>query len=130
MGIWFYSSSLVIEFRNWFDRYCGGKLPWSKVEVTSATLESREAMLDRYHQHTQHCSSCRNALKTIQLSQWVLLAYFAIAISITALLPDSLRVTWGLYLTISALLGLVIAGVLRFWLMPKFYFVDYFHWQR
>ena len=120
---------LVIEFRKWFDRYCEGKLPWSKAD-TIPTLESREAMLDRYHQHTQHCSSCRNALKRIQLLQWILLAYFAIAISITALLPDSLRVTWGLYLTVSALLGLGIAGGLKFWLMPKFYFMDYLHWQR
>ena len=124
---------LVIEFRNWFDRYCGGKLPWDKVGVTasSSTSEtSREILLDRYHQHTQHCSSCRQALNRIQLSQWLLLAYFVVTVAIVAVLPDSLRVSWGIYLIIFALLGLCIAGVLKFWLMPKFYFVDYVHSKR
>ena len=123
---------LVIEFRNWFDRYCDGKLPWNEVGVTTSPPRetSRETLLDRYHQHTQHCSSCRNTLKTIQIAQRVLLAYFAIAVSTVAVLPDNLRLSWGLYLTISALLGLGIYAVLKFWLMPKFYFVDYVHSQR
>ena len=123
---------MVIEFRNWFDRYCEGKLPWDKVGVTTlpAVETSRKVLLDRYHQHTQHCSSCRKALKRMQLGQWLLLAYFAIAVAIVAVLPDNLRISLGLYLIISALLGLAIAAVLKFWLMPKFYFVDYLHSER
>jgi phenylpropionate dioxygenase-like ring-hydroxylating dioxygenase large terminal subunit len=123
---------LVIEFHSWFDRYCDGKLPWDEKSVNSAstTETSRQILLDRYHQHTQHCSSCRKALKTIQLMQWLLLAYFVVVVSTVAVLPDSLRISWGLYLTFSAILGLGIAAVLRFWLMPKFYFVDYVHSER
>lgn len=124
---------LVIEFHSWFDRFCNGQLPWHEVGIdpTLATEEvSREVLLDRYHQHTRHCSSCRQALKNIKLLQWLLLGYFAIALSVVALLPDSLRVSLGLYLAISGLLGLVVAAVLRFWLMPKFYFVDYIHAKR
>ena len=122
---------LVIEFRNWFDRYCSGKLPWDEVGVTaSPTVDSREVLLDRYHQHTQHCSSCKKALNRIQFGQWLLLAYFVAVVATVAVLPDSLRVSWGLSLIISALLGLGIAGVFRFWLMPKFYFVDYVHSER
>jgi phenylpropionate dioxygenase-like ring-hydroxylating dioxygenase large terminal subunit len=127
---------LVIEFHSWFDRYCDGKLPWDEKSVHSAsksaltTDTSRQVLLDRYHQHTQHCSSCRKTLKTIQLMQWLLLAYFVVVVSTVAVLPDSLRISWGLYLTFSAILGLGIAGVLRFWLMPKFYFVDYVHLKR
>ena len=124
---------LVIEFRNWFDRYCDSKLPWSEVGITPSPSNieiPRRVLLDRYHQHTQHCSSCRQALKTLQLVQWLLLAYFAIAVATVAALSDSLRVSLGLYLTISALLGLGIYAVLRFWLMPKFYFVDYVHSER
>ena len=66
---------LVIEFRNWFDRYCDSKLPWNEnsVNSTSTTETSREVLLNRYHQHTQHCSSCRQTSKTIQLMQWLLL---------------------------------------------------------
>jgi phenylpropionate dioxygenase-like ring-hydroxylating dioxygenase large terminal subunit len=123
---------LVIEFRNWFDRYCDGKLPWNEVGVTTPpNLEiSRKVLLDRYHQHTQHCSSCRETLKTVKLLQWLLLAYFVVIVSMVAVLPDSLRISLGLYLTLSALFGLVIAAVLRFWLMPKFYFADYVHSER
>jgi phenylpropionate dioxygenase-like ring-hydroxylating dioxygenase large terminal subunit len=123
---------LVIEFRNWFDRYCDGKLPWNEVGVTTPpNLEiSRKVLLDRYHQHTQHCSSCRETLKTVKLLQWLLLAYFVVVVSTVAVLPDSLRISWGLYLTFSAILGLGISAVLRFWLMPKFYFVDYVHSER
>jgi hypothetical protein len=123
---------LVIEFRTWFDRYCGSKLPWNEVGVTaSPSLEiPREVLLDRYHQHTQHCSSCKTALKTVQSMQWLLMAYFVVSVSTVAVLPDRLRVSLGLYLTISALLGLGIFAVLRFWLMPKFYFVDYVHSER
>ena len=37
---------LVIEFRNWFDRYCEGQLPWDKAGIESPTLESRELLLE------------------------------------------------------------------------------------
>ncbi len=120
---------LVIEFRRWLDLHCGGNLPWDRVGVNPhAVMEtSREVLLDRYHQHTRHCSSCRTALNRIVFSQWLLLAYFTVVVATVALLPDSLRVTWGVWLTVSALLGLGVAGILRFWLMPQFYFVDYIH---
>ncbi|MEY2858828.1 MAG: hypothetical protein RLZZ74_3141 [Cyanobacteriota bacterium] len=124
---------LVIEFRDWFDRYCAGKLPWELVGVAaspSTVPVTREVLLDRYHQHTQHCSSCRQTLKLIKLGQWLLLAYFVMVIATVAVLPDSLRTSLGLLLMISALSGLGIFAVLRFWLMPKFYFVDYVHSER
>ncbi len=87
-------------------------------------------MLNRYKQHTQHCSSCRGALRTIQRLQVVLLAYFAITVSGVAILPDTLRVKVGLPLVITALLSLSVYTWLKFWLSPKFYFVDYVHAQR
>lgn len=122
---------LVIEFRSWFDRYCDGKLPWDIAITPRDNLEKpREVLLDRYHQHTQHCSSCRNALRMIKLWQWLLVTYFIVIVSIVAILPDNLRVSLGLWLIISTFLGLGIAAVLRFWLMPKFYFVDYVHSDR
>lgn len=122
---------LVIEFRNWFDKYCQGKLPWEKVGInpdknTSINI-NRQEVLNRYTQHTQHCSSCRGALKNIQRLQIFLLAYFAISVSIVAVLPDSQRPNIGIALIISALLGLGIYAGLKLWLEPKFYFVDYIH---
>ena len=124
---------LIIEFLNWFDRYCDGTIPWNEAAITTtpqAILTSRQVLFDRYHQHTQHCSSCRKALKTAEFWQWLLVAYFIATVSVVAVLPDNLRVSWGLWFTISALLGLGIAAVLKFWLMPKFYFVDYVHSER
>ncbi|MDZ8050972.1 MAG: Rieske 2Fe-2S domain-containing protein [Aulosira sp. ZfuVER01] len=125
---------LVIEFRNWFDKYCHGQLPWSEVGIKvpeSPTInEDRSVMLDRYKQHTQHCSSCRQALKNIERSQVILVAYFIITLSVVALLPDALRVKLGLPLMITALISLGVYTWLKFWLRPKFYFVDYIHAQR
>ncbi|MGB3508293.1 MAG: hypothetical protein WBA93_03455 [Microcoleaceae cyanobacterium] len=80
--------------------------------------------MDRYKQHTQHCSSCRQALKNLQRLQILLLTYFAITISGVAIIPDHLRIKVGLPLAIAALLGMGIYSWLKLWLMPKFYFVD------
>lgn len=125
---------LVIEFLNWFDRYCDGKIPWDRAGISptpqSTFFTPRQVLLDRYHQHTQHCKSCGNALKATKFWQWLLVVYFIVTISIVAILPDNLRASWGIWLIISALLGLGIAAILRFWLMPKFYFVDYVHSEK
>jgi phenylpropionate dioxygenase-like ring-hydroxylating dioxygenase large terminal subunit len=119
---------LVIEFRRWLDLYCQGQLPWGKID-TSIEL-NRHQILDRYHQHTLICGSCRQALKNVQRVQIGLLIYFAIALSIAAVLPDAFRVGISLPLVLTALLGLVIYGYLKYWLEPKFYFVDYVHGDR
>lgn len=125
---------LVIEFRNWFDKYCHGHLPWSEVDIqvphTRTINDDRQQVLDRYKQHTQICSSCRGTLLVVNRLQAALLIYFAITVSAVALLPDGLRVKLGLPLIASALLGLGAYGWLKFWLSPKFYFVDYIHAQR
>jgi phenylpropionate dioxygenase-like ring-hydroxylating dioxygenase large terminal subunit len=125
---------LVIEFRNWFDRYCHGQLPWSEVGInvppTRNINSDRQQILDRYKQHTQHCRSCREALLMVQRLQAVLLIYFAITVCAVALLPDGLQLTLGLPLIVTALLGLGAYAWLRFWLRPKFYFVDYIHADR
>jgi phenylpropionate dioxygenase-like ring-hydroxylating dioxygenase large terminal subunit len=125
---------LVIEFRNWFDKYCEGKLPWSEVGLSTPDTrkinDNREEVLDRYKQHTQHCSSCRGALKTTQRLQRVLLGYFVLTLSGVALMPDALRLSFGLPLMAVALLGLSAFTWLKFWLEPRFYFVDYVHAER
>lgn len=122
---------LIIEFRNWFDRYCGGKLPWQQVGINPPDIlpmnQNRSQLLDRYHQHTQHCHSCRGALTTVQRWQMVLLAYFVLTVSGVATIPDSIRLSVGVPLILTALVGLGIYSLLKFWLEPKFYFVDYVH---
>lgn len=125
---------LVIEFRRWFDQYCDGKLPWEKVGISSSENieinDNRQQILDRYHQHTKHCSSCRNALKNIKLTQIILVIYFLLSLSTTAILPDIYRLNWGVYLLITDFFALGILGWLKLWLEPKFYFIDYIHAER
>ncbi|ACK71518.1 Pheophorbide a oxygenase [Gloeothece citriformis PCC 7424] len=124
---------LVTEFRNWFDKYCQGQLPWNTVGITPdppKINDRREEVLDRYRQHTQHCRSCRNALKTVQKMQIFLLAFFAVTVATVAVLPDQWRLSLGFPLIIVALLGLGLYSWLKFWLEPKFYFVDYIHAEK
>jgi hypothetical protein len=58
------------------------------------------------------------------------LIYFAIVVSIVALLPEALKMKLGLPLVMTALLGLGGYAWLKMWLSPRFYFVDYIHAQR
>ncbi len=100
----------VLEFRNWFDKYCQGQLPWGENRMSSLQDEplvrNREALLDRYSQHTVHCRSCRLALKTLQRLQFILLGYFAVTIASVVVMPDVIRINLGLPLTVLALIGL------------------------
>lgn len=125
---------LVIEFRSWFDKYCQGKLPWDEVGVTGKEreniCENRQVVLDRYRQHTQHCQSCRTALSRIKLIQFLLLGYAAVSVPLVAVLPDTVRLKFGLPLVVLVLLSLGVYSWLKLWLEPKFYFVDYVHAER
>lgn len=124
---------LVVEFRSWFDNYCQGRLPWSDVGLIMPERkinDNRAELLDRYKQHTQHCSSCRSTLKMVKRSQQVLLGYFVLTILGVALLPDALRLSLGLPLMATALLALATFTWLKTWLEPRFYFVDYVHAER
>lgn len=125
---------LIIEFRKWFDRYCHGQLPWQEVGIVSPEMlpinEDRKLLLDRYEQHTRHCSSCRGALKAVQRWQKFLLVYFALTVAAVALMPDSMKLPLGLPGILTALFGLGLYSWLKFWLEPRFYFVDYVHPDR
>lgn len=121
---------LVIEFRRWFDTYCQGKLPWETVGIKDRNLtinDNRQEVLDRYHQHTQHCSSCRNALKNIKTLQVILLIFSILSILGCSMMPDEFRQQWGLLLGGFVIFGLGLYSWLKWWLEPRFYFVDYVH---
>ena len=46
----------VLAWRKWFHRQGGGG-PWAGAPSPAPDL-AREQLLDRFHQHTQHCPSC------------------------------------------------------------------------
>ena len=118
---------LVIEFRRWLNTHGPGQQPWAQLDLQQKAEDDRAILLDRYHQHTLICSSCRGALQTVQRLQLLLLSCFAVSISGVALLPDSLRLTVGLPLILLALLGLGAYAGLKYGLEPQFHFVGYVH---
>jgi hypothetical protein len=93
-------------------------------------VENRQLILDRYHQHTRHCSSCRQALTNIQRLQIVFLVYFALSVLLLSTLADQVSWLSKLIIIVTALVGLGAYGWLKFKLEPKFHFVDYIHAQR
>jgi hypothetical protein len=56
--------------------------------------------------------------------------YFVITACAVALFPHRLQLTLGLPLIAIAIKGLGAYTWLRFWLRPRFYFVDYIHAHR
>ncbi len=121
---------LVIEFRRWFDTYCQGKLPWEKVGIKDTNLtinDNRQEVLDRYHQHTQHCSSCRNALNNTKKLEFILLIVSIFSTIVCSVMPDQFRQDWGLLLAGLIIVSLGLYSWLKWWLEPRFYFVDYVH---
>ncbi|MFN3361654.1 MAG: Rieske 2Fe-2S domain-containing protein [Pseudanabaenaceae cyanobacterium] len=51
----------VLEFHQWLQQYQVDPFPGKKLPP----LLTKEQLLDRYHSHTQHCSSCGRALRYI-----------------------------------------------------------------
>ena len=106
-------------------------MPWGETETSiQLPIRNRQQMLDRYHQRTIICGSCRQALQNVHRLQVGLLSYFVVALSVAAVMPDRFRIWIGLPAILTALAGLVIYAGLKYWLEPKFYFVDYVHAKR
>ncbi|GAQ78147.1 pheophorbide a oxygenase family protein [Klebsormidium nitens] len=74
----------VLAFRQWLNRYAGGGVPWAELGVPEldVKLTSREAVMDRWHQHTTQCTTCSGALekaRTAQKALWVAAALLVAA---------------------------------------------------
>jgi len=52
----------VAEFHQWLQQFQADPFPGQALPPAL----DKTNLLDRYHSHTQHCTSCRNALSTIQ----------------------------------------------------------------
>ena len=52
----------VFQLHSWINQYQAQLFP----EQSLSPALSSEILLDRYHSHTKHCSSCRAALKNLQ----------------------------------------------------------------
>lgn len=56
------ADSFVSSLRKWVNEFAADPFPGE----TLPPLQTTEQLLDRYHSHTLHCSSCRTALARIQ----------------------------------------------------------------
>jgi phenylpropionate dioxygenase-like ring-hydroxylating dioxygenase large terminal subunit len=128
---------MVIAFRRWLDRYGGpdwetliGPGGSGSAAGPGSVALTNEQLLDRYHQHTIHCGSCRRALTVIQWLEVVGVVGFALAMAMAALLSDPLRLPLGLPLVLLALASLGGAAGLRFGLEPRFRYRSYDHTRR
>jgi hypothetical protein len=98
-------------------------VPWAQGGGTLPPAErSKEVLLDRLHQHTERCSSCRTALARLRAARVAGLAGAVAASAAAAWLPggDS---------PASAVLavGGVALAVLAHLLVPLFVYKDYTH---
>ncbi|MEB3325372.1 MAG: Rieske 2Fe-2S domain-containing protein [Cyanobacteriota bacterium] len=138
---------MVIAFHHWLERY--GAPPWKTLlpagpHLAAAALATvrpavkspaevpplEEALLDRYHQHTVHCASCRGALAVTQRLEVAGLVMWALGLGLAALLPEAWRLPLGLPLVLLALGGGAAAAALRWGLEPWFRFRPYRHAKR
>ena len=69
-----------------------------------------KALLDRYHSHTQHCHSCRNALKTVEKLQSLCLAIALGGIALLPLLLLGLETHFLAGVLLSSLIAMGFAG--------------------
>ncbi len=109
----------VVAFRRWVSEFTADPFPGQSLPSQWST----EALMERYHSHTEHCSSCASALQRIQQIRKVALV---LNIILWSLLPWIIVAFEPISLTASAVsVGIPIAaGVLWLWLgdlEQKFY---------
>ncbi|HIK46330.1 MAG TPA: Rieske 2Fe-2S domain-containing protein [Leptolyngbyaceae cyanobacterium M65_K2018_010] len=101
----------VVAFRKWVSDFKADPFPAQPL----SPAWSKSDLLDRYHSHTQHCRSCRLALRRMQQLRTGLLIVSALSWS---LVPLAVVLTGRLsLLTAGVLTGLpLVAGALWLWL--------------
>lgn len=101
----------VLEYRKWVQTFKADPFPGQTLGREWTT----EALLDRYHSHTQHCNSCSGALKGIKTGRKLALLISAAAwsaIPLTVAFVGGLNLVAGILLT-----GLPLsAGAVWLWL--------------
>ncbi|MGB3295702.1 MAG: Rieske 2Fe-2S domain-containing protein [Phormidesmis sp.] len=113
------ADSYVVAFRQWVSEFTADPFPSQSLPPKWST----EALMDRYHSHTKHCSSCSLALRRIQQIRQLALV---LSIIFWSLLPLTMVVSAPIPLPMSAFLAAipVAAGVSWLWLgklEQKFY---------
>jgi hypothetical protein len=102
------SDSLVIELRQWFDRY-GDSLPYYQGYTSHRTKAidlSDPLPLDRYSRHTVHCRTCSDAHKKMVKTKQIALVIGIILALMAILSPDQ-----SLYQITAVILAILALGI-------------------
>lgn len=70
----------VLAYRKWVDRH-GPNMPWRYPPTAPVVGETmpREAIIERYHQHTKDCKSCRTAMRNMEIVRFIAFGVAALA---------------------------------------------------
>ena len=83
----------VSELRQWVNLYNAD----SFANDSYSTPLQKEQLLDRYHSHTKHCASCRNALQNVRQIKTVSGAIAVIALASSPIVGLLSNTTWLAY---------------------------------
>ncbi|MGG6238726.1 hypothetical protein ACQ4N7_08805 [Nodosilinea sp. AN01ver1] len=86
----------VLAFRNWVSDFEADPFPGQRLEREW----TKQALLDRYQSHTQHCHSCRTALARIKTLRWALLGVSAVGWSLLPIAIGSFTATTAMLLSL------------------------------
>lgn len=131
---------VVAGFRKWLDTVARGG-PYGPLHAAArypALITDKRMLLNRYEEHTKHCSSCSNALKWIE--RWLFVAAAVASVGLTLMVTEGAKYLAAGNVTSAVaksaagggLFGMV-GGLVFYWLWKlrgMFYFVDYDHAER
>ncbi|CAL8465289.1 g4824 [Coccomyxa elongata] len=123
----------VLGWRKWYHKQgAGGFWAASGRTPTPAPELMREQLLDRFHQHTQHCPSCSKALSQLRTGRKLLLGLAAALLLVAAaqLSRGAPPVSVGAALpVVGALASVWLSEKFAGW-QAKFLYTDYDHTAR
>lgn len=96
----------VIELRRWVQTYHADPFPGDPWPVALAD----EALMDRYHSHTQHCASCRTALARLQKLRQVCLVVGLGLVAIAPWMAAYRPAAAGIWPVLGGVTGLILLG--------------------
>jgi phenylpropionate dioxygenase-like ring-hydroxylating dioxygenase large terminal subunit len=111
------SDRFVFEFRQWFAQFQADPFPGQMLPP----VQSRDQLLDRYHSHTAHCASCRNAVRRIGQIRLGLAATAITALAVAPMLMIATATTATPTLTWAIVNGVVaIVASFAWWGLGQF----------
>ncbi|MQL94585.1 hypothetical protein Taro_027245, partial [Colocasia esculenta] len=123
------SDAMVVAFRKWLRKYSNNKVDWgTNLKSELPSTPPRQQLMDRYWTHSVQCSSCRGALKGLQVLE-VSLQIISVALigTVAAIKQNSMStVTRSAIISVS-ILAFVASRWLSHFIYKNFYYHDYNH---